>query len=167
MSGLGVEPKADRFWFALVPPKRSPFRGVCAVRTKKPDRYWSAPRRAKRLAISREKIDCVRSSEFSGADSRCWADYATSSPAARYTAAKRLVWAGVIRDVTVHNTARDRRVYLDQSQDIAALTTTPLWRGLAFGTLPFGLKLGRVSHARRVANSWHVRSDWHHRSLQC
>jgi hypothetical protein len=56
--------KADKFESASSDARPSPFQGVAACRPQKPDRYWSAPRRAKRPVISVVEIGYVRRSEL-------------------------------------------------------------------------------------------------------
>src|SRR5271166_2742976 len=55
--------RADRFESANSAAIPSPFQGLVFPRPKKPDRYWSAPRDAKRPAISVVEIGYVRRSE--------------------------------------------------------------------------------------------------------
>src|SRR5271166_738954 len=56
--------RADRFESANSAAIPSPFQGLVFPRPKKPDRYWSAPREAKRPAISVVEIGYVRRSEL-------------------------------------------------------------------------------------------------------
>jgi hypothetical protein len=64
MSGLGAEPKADRFGSALVAHKSFADSRCLRCVGKKPDRYWSAPQGVKRSAVSTAKTDYVRRSEI-------------------------------------------------------------------------------------------------------
>src|SRR5215471_868548 len=56
--------RADKFASASSAAIPSPFQVVTSYRSEKPDRYWSAPRRAKRPVIPITEIGYVRRSEI-------------------------------------------------------------------------------------------------------
>src|SRR5712691_7785919 len=57
--------RADKHESASAAAKPSPFQEVASCRPEKPDRYWSAPRGAKRPVIPTTEIGYVRRSEIS------------------------------------------------------------------------------------------------------